>query len=333
MGFFLSLLFGIVPMLFFAWFIYWLDRYEKEPLMLLGGVFTWGAVVAAGGAFLINSFLGLGVYFLTGSEAATEITTGSLIAPIVEETLKGIAILMVFLIFRHEFDSILDGIVYGAIVALGFAATENIHYIYSYGYLEQGYQGLLYMIFVRVILVGWQHPFYTAFTGIGLAIARLNSTLWKKICFPIAGWCVAIFTHAMHNTITTILNGFGGLALSTLLDWSGWLLLFIFILWVIFQEHQLLVIRLREEVISGSITPAQYHTACSAWLQSYARFSALLSGHYSATHRFYQLCGELAHKKEQLYRYGEEGNIQNGNTSIILNLQSNLTRLSPLAKA
>ena len=57
MGILLSLFFGFVPMLLFAWLIYWLDRYEKEPKVLLGGVFLWGAVVAAGGAFLVNTLL------------------------------------------------------------------------------------------------------------------------------------------------------------------------------------------------------------------------------------------------------------------------------------
>jgi len=52
MGFILSLFFGFVPMLVFAWILYWLDRFEKEPKILLGVVFVWGAMVAAGVAFI-----------------------------------------------------------------------------------------------------------------------------------------------------------------------------------------------------------------------------------------------------------------------------------------
>jgi RsiW-degrading membrane proteinase PrsW (M82 family) len=139
MGLILSLFFGFVPMLFFAWVLYWLDRFEKEPKILLGGVFIWGALVAAGMAFVVNTLFGMGVYFFTGSEIATELATGSLVAPPVEETLKGLAILLVFFLFRREFDSILDGIVYAGIAALGFAATENAYYIYNFGYLEGGF--------------------------------------------------------------------------------------------------------------------------------------------------------------------------------------------------
>ena len=95
-----SVFFGFVPMLILGYIVYWLDRYEKEPLPLLTTVFFWGAVIAAGGAYLINTALGMGVYLFTGSEYATDVATGSLIAPVVEEALKGMAVLVVFLFFR-----------------------------------------------------------------------------------------------------------------------------------------------------------------------------------------------------------------------------------------
>lgn len=104
MGLVVSGIIGVGTSLLYAYILYWLDRYEKEPLLLLGGVFLWGAIVAAGSAFLVNTTLGLGVFMFTGSEMATDIATGSIIAPLVEETLKGLAVLIVFLIFRREFE-------------------------------------------------------------------------------------------------------------------------------------------------------------------------------------------------------------------------------------
>ena len=327
MGLILSIFFGFVPMFFFAWFVYWLDRYEKEPKLLLGLVFFWGAVVAAGGAFLINTLLGMGVYLFTGSEGATELTTGSLIAPIVEESLKGFAILIVFLIFRREFDSLLDGVIYAAIVALGFAATENAYYIYQYGYLENGMNGLLWLVFVRVILVGWQHPFYTAFIGLGLATSRLSPQPIVRLLAPVTGWGAAVMAHSFHNTLADLLQGLSGMVFGTILDWGGWILMFLFIIWVIFQEQRAIAANLLEEVSLGVLTERQYRTACSAWAMNSARFNALTSGHYSQTNRFYQMCAELAHKKRQRSSLGEEG----GNTATIDRLRSELTRLSPFA--
>ncbi len=56
MPFVLSFLAGLLPMLFFAWLLYRFDRFEREPFTLLAAVFTWGAVIAAGFALIINTF-------------------------------------------------------------------------------------------------------------------------------------------------------------------------------------------------------------------------------------------------------------------------------------
>ena len=237
-GILFALFFGFVPMFFFAWLVYWTDRYEKEPKILLFGVFLWGAVVAAGGAFLINTVLGIGVYLFTASETATNLATGSLIAPVIEESLKGIAVLLIYLFFRYEFDSILDGIVYAAITAIGFAAAENAYYIYNYGYAESGLTGAFFLVFVRVFLVGWQHPFYSALIGIGLALSRMNKNTLVRFGAPLFFWFAAVFAHALHNTLAEILNGSGGMALGTLIDWSGWLFMLVFILWAVNRESQ-----------------------------------------------------------------------------------------------
>jgi RsiW-degrading membrane proteinase PrsW (M82 family) len=331
MALLVSLFLGFVPMFIFASILYWLDRYEKEPKMLLIGVFTWGVIIAAGGAFIINTVLGLGVYLFTGSEVATELSTGSLIAPIVEESLKGLAVLMVFLVFRSEFDSLLDGILYAGVVALGFAATENTFYIYDKGFLANGWQGLWFLAFVRVILVGWQHPFYTAFTGIGLAVARMNRSVAVKLIAPLAGFSLAVIAHAAHNTLASLLPeviGVGGLVVGTVLDWTGWFFMFLFILWALGRERQLLKRHLVEEVRSGLISPEQYRVATSAWAQSKARLEGLTNGRYQATARFYQVCGELAHKKEQQLKVGDEG----GNSATIQKLRAEMGQLAPLTQ-
>lgn len=308
MPFLVSLFFGFAPMFLFAYILYWTDRYEREPKILLGAVFFWGMAIAAGGAFIINTVLGLGVYVFTGSESASDLATGSIIAPIVEESLKGLAVLIVFFVFRKEFDSILDGIVYAGITALGFAATENTHYIYNMGYLDGGWEGLWFLVFVRVILVGWQHPFYTAFIGIGLAVARLTHSGIIKFVAPVLGFGVALFTHAFHNTFATMLGGFSGLAIGTAIDWTGWSFMFIFILWALSNERKLLKLHLQETYQLGLITAPQYHTAISAWKQTSARLRALSSGQYQATRRFYKVLGELAHKKSQYHKLGNEQN-------------------------
>ena len=328
MGIIASGIIGFGTSLLFATILYWLDRYEKEPILLLGGVFLWGAVIAAGSAFLINTVLGIGVSIFTGSSLATDLATGSLIAPLVEETLKGLAVVAVFIVFHREFDSVLDGIIYAGVAALGFAATENTYYIYNYGFLESGWGGLLSLTFVRVILVGWQHPFYTSFIGIGLALARTYRSWWVRIIAPILGWSVAMFTHGFHNTLASLLGGTQGMIIGAAFDWAGWLIMFAIIIWATWSERQTLRKYLAAEVTSGVITPALYHTASSAWLQMFARLVSLFTGRYSKTVRFYQLCGEYAHKQRQLAGLGDEG----GNQAIIQQIRTELAGLAPFVQ-
>ena len=329
MGLVVSGIIGISASLLFSYVLYWLDRYEKEPILLLGGVFIWGAVIAAGSAFLINTVAGLGVYIFTNSNVATDFTTGTLIAPVVEETLKGLAVLGVFLLFRTEFDSVLDGIIYAGVAALGFAATENIYYIYTYGFLESGWSGLLSLTFVRVLLVGWQHPFYTAFTGIGLAIARLNKNWLVKVMAALMGLSIAIFFHALHNTLATFLNGLAGMTIGAAVDWTGWLFMLGIVIWATWREQQHLKKYLAAELKVGTITPTLFRTATSGWLQMRARLTALFTRKYLKTTRFYQACGEYANKRWQYDRMGDE----TGNLAIIQKLRQEITQLTPHVQA
>jgi protease PrsW len=322
MALLVSIFFGFVPMFMYAAFIYWLDRYEKEPKALLGAAFMWGVVIAAGGAFIINTVFGIGIYIFTGSEALTNLGTTSVVAPMVEEILKGLAVAIVFFMFRKEFDSILDGIIYGGIAGLGFAATENTLYIYRNGYLEGGWEGMFALIIVRVILVGWMHAFFTAFTGIGFAVTRLNKNTFIKFIAPLAGLSVATFTHAFHNTIGNFFSGLGGLGVTIFFDIIGYTLMLGFIIWMIFHERNIVKRQLVEEVSTGLISHAQYQRALSPWTLT----TAGLSGR--ATSRFYHALGELAHKKEQFKNHGEE----KGNSTIIETLRRELAGLAPQAK-
>lgn len=320
MALLLSCCLGLIPMIGFALYVNWLDRYEKEPKVLLAAAFLWGAIIAAGLAFVINTLLGLGIYLVTASDVLTEWSTDIFLAPVVEESLKGLALLILFLTFRSEFDSLLDGAVYGGMIGLGFGASENFYYIYAHGYQEQGWLGLWMLAFIRIVLVGWQHAFYTAFSGIGLAWARLQRNSLLRLMGVLSGFALAILTHSVHNTLATLADFW----LVIPVDWLGWLGMLILLIFLIRHEQYLLKVHLAEEVTSGLLTAQEYATAISSLAQSKARFQAMTRGNLRQTMRFYQLCAELAHKKEQLRRVGEE----QGNTAIIQALRQELGSLS-----
>ncbi|MBX0329865.1 PrsW family intramembrane metalloprotease [Oscillochloris sp. ZM17-4] len=311
------------PALLYASVVYWLDRFEKEPLRLLIGAFLWGAIIATVGAIIATNVLQISLEIITRNPALAELTGTTLIAPLVEESLKGAAVLLIFLIFPHEFDSVLDGIVYAAITALGFAATENVLYLYFQGYATDGASGLAVLFVLRVLLGGWGHAVYTSFIGIGLAVARLRRGWAIKIIAPVLGWCVAVFLHALHNTMATILGsslGLGGLLATLLVDWTGWAMALGLVIWAIFRERRWMLTYLREEVELGVISAEQYRTACSIRAQLTARARS------RASRLFYAACAELAQKKHHLATLGEE----RGNTARVMALRAGLASQSAL---
>jgi len=323
-----AVLLAFIPALFYAWIVYWMDRYEKEPRTLLGGVFVWGAVFAAGGAFILNTIFGVAVYAVTTDVFLTDLATGSFSAPLVEEILKGLAVLLVFLIFRNEFDSILDGIVYAGITALGFAATENVLYMVQFGYAEGGWEGLWGIFFLRVVLGAWNHATYTAFTGIGLAAARLNRNKAVKILLVVGGFSVSLFAHFLHNTIATFAQAEGGLLLLFAVDWLGWLFIFGIMIWAVGRERMWIRSHLKQEVKNGLISPQQYKVVLSPLNRYMARMRGIGKGQFQKTRKFYQLCTELAYKKQQMDRVGSS----RGNTEEdIRQLRNQIAQLAPEA--
>jgi RsiW-degrading membrane proteinase PrsW (M82 family) len=324
----LSVVLGIGPMVVFAVLLMWFDRYEKEPLLLVIGVFLWGLIVAAGSALIINTIFGVTLIFAVGDENLAMAGTATLIAPPVEETVKGLAVLAVFIYFYQHFDSILDGIIYGGLVGFGFAAAENINYIFS-GYTNpemSGLEGLFTVAAVRIFLIPFLHAFLTAFTGIGFAVARLNRG-WLRVVAPPLGYLTAIFLHGLHN----LLSSLGPLLclLGSLLDWFGFFAMIIFMLVLVWREGKIVRDYLRDEVAFGTLTQPQWQAASSLTSQFTKRWGALFGGNWRVTGKFYDLCGELAYKKYQMARVGPE----RGVPATIAKLRGEIAALSPKVNA
>lgn len=325
-GIVLSVLFGIVPMGIYAAVLTLFDRFEREPPLLMLGVFLWGLVVAAGSALILNTVFGIGLFLFSGSEGLANIGTAVISAPLVEETVKGLAVLAVFVYFRHEFDSVLDGVIYGSLVGFGFAAAENINYIFQ-GFVGGGFEGLVFLVFVRAILIAFLHATLTAITGIGFAIARLNKGVLRFVG-PVFGFVTAIALHGTHNLLASLGNDLLCL-FGSLLDWTGFLGMFIFILYLMWRESKIMRAYLADEVQHGHISSQQYETAISVFGQIAARWGALAGGRWRTAARFYDLLGTLAFKKHQLARLGPAEEHQAAAT--IERLRAQIAALSPKA--
>jgi protease PrsW len=172
----------------------WLDRLEAEPVSQLLFAFGWGAVVATAGALLVNSY---SLSVLANGRNAVSLTA-VLIAPWVEETLKGLAVLAVFCWRRQEFDGVVDGIVYAGLAGLGFAFTENVFYL-GKALQENGTSGLAVTFVLRAIFGPFAHPLFTMAIGVGLGIAVTTSRRGLRILAPLGGLTIAIGLHALWN--------------------------------------------------------------------------------------------------------------------------------------
>lgn len=292
----LSIIAAVIPTLFFALLIYNFDHYEQEPLWLLSAVFLWGAIPSILAAFLFNSLFSLAPFWLLGPEAGL-VVGASIVAPIVEESVKGLALVGILVIWRHELDSPLDGIIYGAMVGLGFAMIENVYYFLTI-FSEGGLSAWGINILLRSIIFGLNHALFTSLTGLGIAIGHLSTRRTTRLIAPIAGWSAAILLHLIHNLSVV----FGGpLILVTFANaWGGLLMMMIIIILALLQERRWIKIYLAEEIDLGTLTPHQYRNAYSPFHALYHRLDLLTTRGLTAflnARRFYRRCSELAYKK------------------------------------
>ena len=297
-----SIIAAIIPTIIYIAIIYWFDRYEKEPWWLLVAAFLWGAIPSIIVAFIFNTILSIPVYLLAG-EGIADALSASLIAPPVEETVKGLALLMILLIWRHEIDSPLDGIIYGAMVGMGFAMVENVYYFVNV-FNEAGTEAWSINIFMRGVIFGLNHALFTSMTGLGIGIARMSTNGLVKFGAPILGWMMAMFLHFLHNAAVS--TGTLLCFLALIFDWGGVLLTLAIILWAVLQERQWLKIYLAEEVHLGTMTLKQYEIACSGRQRTRHSLDVLVSqgfDKYRKTRGFYHRCSELAYTKHHFSRF------------------------------
>ena len=192
----LATLMALIPLIIIVPTYLWLDRYEAEPVGYLVAAFLWGALIAVVGAFFLNS---LGLALLVQSHWTDPFETGAVyLAPITEETLKGLGIFLIYLLRRHEFDGIIDGIVYAGMIGAGFAFSENILYL-GQAYTEMGNEGLTATFIVRGLMGPFGHPLFTSLIGIGIGIAVSTRSSGVKALAIVGGWVCAVLLHGAWN--------------------------------------------------------------------------------------------------------------------------------------
>lgn len=291
----LSIIAGVLPTVAYVLLIWWIDRYEKEPIKLLVAAFLWGAVPAILASVLIEVMLDVPLGALSGDWHG--FLSASLVAPPIEEAFKGAALLGVYSLARQEFDGVLDGIIYGSIIGFGFAMTENIFYFWS---AQEGNDVLHWatVVFGRALAFGLNHAMFTSFTGIGLGLARYVRSPLRRWATILLSLTAATVAHMLHNAFAS-----SGLCLvSFVLDWAGVLVILVVIVLTWRRERMWLTTQLAAEVEAGVLTQAQYDVIVSRRRRIIREWRALGSSGVRRARLWGKLTSaatELAFKKHQ----------------------------------
>ncbi|MFE2065682.1 PrsW family intramembrane metalloprotease [Streptomyces sp. NPDC059467] len=210
-GFLVGLGLAVLPVPLLVAAFRWLDRVQPGPWRNVLFTFAWGACAAALIAIVANSFATRWIATATADPSSADTLGATVIAPIVEESAKAAAVLLVFLFRRRDFTGIVDGVVIAGLTATGFAFTENILYLGTAFGTDQltGDSGIASVtaatFFVRIVMSPFAHPLFTVFTGIGFGIAALSGERQRtrRVLLPIAGLLCAMSMHAFWNGSST----------------------------------------------------------------------------------------------------------------------------------
>ena len=203
------IIFGILPAL--TWLFYYLRKdVHPEPKAMILKVFLWGSVIT-----LPVFFVQLGLAYILGKFYFTPPITALiyyfLVIAFSEEIFKALVIKLKVLGSPHV-DEPLDIMLYMVISALGFAALENILYLFSpTGQLSfnEIINRALIIAFIRFIGATFLHTLCSAV--IGYAIAMSTCFQKNKILKIILGITLAVFLHGLYNFSIMILTGYARL--------------------------------------------------------------------------------------------------------------------------
>ena len=297
-----AILWSVIPAILLLAGIYYLDRFEKEPGRLILIALGAGAIVApVATAWIEKAF----------DVPNTVATSQAIIVPafvnanqaIIVSIVLGVVMLGVFYLVRHEIDDLLDGLVYGAVVGVGFGLAANFWTIWTTPDILGGPSA---HTLASTVLSSLNWVFYAGVIGLFLGFARRGS-LGRVLAMALFGVVVTMGFALLHdylpvwmatsntNVATSRLASF----LTDLPNVLGLVALAVIAVWVTGREKVLVGRELQEEVPSGVVTPEDYDTI----VRPMRRFSALAGAMgkgmstWKLQRRLYVLEVELAFRK------------------------------------
>jgi len=208
---------SIFPVLFILFYIYWRDKYEREPLGLLIKAFFGGVLSAVVTVLVLWGLLPLipdfdNIFLSSFIDAFVE-------AAIPEEFFK--MLFLYWIIWKNKaFNEKFDGIVYAVFVSLGFACLENIFYVFSNGVAI----GLL-----RAVLSVPAHALFGVIMGFYFSLAKFEPEY--KTEYLIKALFFSILAHGIFDFLLFFISKSASENLGLALLAFVCFFVFVFILW------------------------------------------------------------------------------------------------------
>ena len=252
----------IVPLAIVVSVLLFIDRFEPEPLGMKLAALAWGGGVSIFFGIMGNEFVQYSVTEQTGDEVQGMIFSVVVGAPVVEELLKGLGVLVIVWARRTHISSAIDGLVYAGFAACGFLVVEDFTYFVR-AVLTDGDLGQ--MFFQRVVMGVFGHVMYTSCMGwaTGWAVTRARSA--AAGCGAVAlGWFTGMLLHATWNG-TAVLSGGDDELFDTFYIFVHvplFLLWFLFIALAMKRERRDAAAGLMPYVAQGWIVPSEIQMVC-----------------------------------------------------------------------
>lgn len=197
------LLSAIIPGLIISYYIFHVDKYEREPFLHLAVCFILGIIITFPALWFQEYIDDLG-FDETGTLWQTFIFALFGVA-LIEEVGKFLC-LMIYPYHRPFFNEPLDGIVYSVLIAMGFATFENILYAQNFG---------METILIRAFTAVPAHASFAVIIGYFAGLAKFEELRSRKFWLLFQGVFFAVILHAVYDflLLQQIYDGLMGLAL------------------------------------------------------------------------------------------------------------------------
>ncbi|HNW69765.1 MAG TPA: PrsW family glutamic-type intramembrane protease [Bacteroidales bacterium] len=175
---------AIAPGIGLCLFIYFRDKFEKEPFKLLRNSFLFGVLSIIPAAIIELAFGAMGIDENQG--VFITLVYAFLIVAVAEESCK-FFVLKRYVYKKTDFNEPFDGIVYAVMISMGFATLENILYV-----VQSGIGTAVLRMFTAVPL----HAVCAIFMGYFVGRAKFST---KKAGNLFMGLFIAVIIHGLYD--------------------------------------------------------------------------------------------------------------------------------------